>query len=247
MHFIGMEAFGDKKKRQEKKAARQEKREDRKEARQEKKEDRKEKRQEKKVVRQTKRATKKTARVEKRAAKKEVRQTKRQERGGSRLKKVALAVPRAGFAVVLKLNLFKLASKFAQAYTKNPAEVKKFAARFGYKWSNFAKLVNQGAKSQISGNYEAFGEPTAAAAIASATAIIGAAVVFLKKLGINPEKELSEAIGRDPDLFQDDPGIVASDSEPGAAPPEPAESESGFPILPLLLLAGIGVYAYKNS
>jgi hypothetical protein len=238
------------------KEKRKEKKEERKEKKQEKKEDRKERKQEKKTERKENKAKKKEIKKlpkkERKEAKKIFRKDKREQRGGSVLKKVALAVPRKGFAVVLELNLFKLANKFVQAYQKNPDKVKKFASRFGYRWSNFKSYVNKGAKTgQISGFrlMDEFGEPVAVTAIASASAIIGSAVAFLKSIGIEPESELKNLIAGDPDKFQDDPGLQSSDPEPGAtAPPPPSEidkqneSPSGGGmglLLPLGLGAGL--------
>lgn len=220
MEIIGMAEIGNKKKRQEKRAAR------------------KEKRQEKKKVRHTKRAEKKT-----------VRQEKRQARGGSRLKKVALAAPRAGFTIVLKTNLFKIATKMAQAYARNPAAVKKFAARFGYKWTNFATYVNQGAKTQISGAY--LGAVPVAVAIANASAIIAAAFAMFKQLGIDPGKKLQELVSKDPQTFQDDPTLAAGDPEPGAEPaPEPAQSAGGgmgIPPVALLAAGAAAIYFFTRK
>jgi len=205
----------------------------RQEKRKEKKEDKKERKAEKKTQRKENKAKrkeiKKLPKSEKKQAKKQFRATKREQRGGSVLKKVALAVPRKGFATVLELNLFKLANKFVQAYQKNPDKVKKFASRFGYRWSNFKSYVNKGAQNgKISGFgvLDELGEPVAATAIASATAIIGSAVAFLKSVGIEPEQELKNLIAGDPDKYEDDPGLQSNDPEPGAqAPPPPSEIE----------------------
>lgn len=241
------------------KAERKAKRAEKKEARQEKRADKKEARQEKKTARKTKRAAKKTARVEKRAVRKEKRAVKqakrvekRQARGGSRLKKVALAIPRAGFTVVLKLNGLKLATKFTEAFKKDPAAVKKFAARFGYKWSNFAQYVNQGAKSNVlsglSGYDAQIGEPTLAAAITSASAIIAAALGFLKKLGINPGQEVEDAV--EDSGAVDDLELAAADPEPGAEPaPEPESGGLEKIPTPLFIIGGLAIwyFGFRNN
>jgi hypothetical protein len=227
-----------------------------KEKRKEKKEDKKERKEEKKTQKKENKAKKKEIKKlpkkERKEAKKVFRKDKREQRGGSVLKKVALAIPRKGFAIVLELNAFKLANKFVQAYQKNPDKVKKFASRFGYRWSNFKSYVNKGAKTgQISGFgvLDEFGDPVLATAITSASAIIGSAVAFLKSVGIEPEAELKNLIAGDPDKYQDDPGLQSNDPEPGAtAPPPPSEidkqnessSNGGMGLLlPLGLGAGL--------
>jgi hypothetical protein len=202
----------------------------------------KEKRQERKAKRQARRTTRKTKRVAKRARRKENRVVKREARGGSRFKKIALAPARTAFLGALKINFLNIAKKLAAGYQRNPEAVKKFAARFGFKWSNFATAINQGAKSQISGN-AALGV-AAEAVIATMLPIIIALPALFKLLGVGkgPEDVTLEKGIEATGGSLEDPGYYATDPEPGAQAWDPAQDGPGID-MNFLLLAGAAVAA----
>lgn len=159
------------------------------------------------------------------------RKAKREARGGSRLKKIALAPARAAFMVLLRLNLLKTASKIAAGYKRNPEAVKKFASRFGFKWENFATAVSKGSKTQISG----FGEPVTAGAVLTAAApILAALPVLLKTLGVKMDKETQDATRNAAEATRDNIN-TAEDAE---ARDEGRPSRAGFKLSTPLLLAG---------
>jgi hypothetical protein len=201
------------------------------------------KRQERRATRKAKRAVKKTARQTTRAAKKTVRQQKRAERGGSRLKKVALAPARIAFITALRLNLLKVASKLAAGYQRNPQAVKKFAARFGYKWSNFAQALAQGSKQTISGPQRNAQLGDVSAVIAAALPIIVALPALFKLLNIGRDGEqaqLEMELEKGGVDLNNVPDFYAGDPEPGADYFDPASEgiDTNF-----LLLAGAAVAA----
>jgi len=185
------------------------------------------KRQAKRGAKKQKRATKKAGKPQRKAAQK----AKKTARGGSRLKKVALAPARAAFTTLLRLNLLKTASKIAAGYKRNPAAVKAFAARFGFKWENFATAVSKGSKTQISG----LGEPVTAGAVLTAAApIIAALPVLLKTLGVKMDKQTADATRTAQQATQDNVN-TAEDAE---ARDEGRPSRAGFKLSTPLLIAG---------
>jgi hypothetical protein len=196
------------------------------------------KRQAKRGARKQKRATKKANKPQRKAA----RQAKKTARGGSRLKKVALAPARAAFTTLLRLNLLKTASKIAAGYKRNPEAVKAFAAKFGFKWENFATAVSKGSKTQLSG----FGEPVTAGAVLTAAApIIAALPVLLKTLGVKMDKETQDATRNAAEATRDNIN-TAEDAE---ARDEGRPSRAGFKLSTPLLIAGAAAafFLFKNK
>lgn len=105
-----------------------------------------------------------------------------------KLKKVALkagvAPMRMAFLTLVRLNVFKLATKMAIGWKKDPREIEKLWTNLGGKVDELKKTIIKGSKQQLAG-------PTMGiaveAAIASATPIL---LAILKKLkGMGHEKE----------------------------------------------------------
>ena len=155
-----------------------------------------------KAQRKEHKAAAKAKRTEKREVKKEKRQEKKEARGGSRVKKIALAPVRGAFSSLLLVNGRGLASRLSKAITVNEAEVKKMAAKLGYKYDKFKNQILKGAKkkpllgSKIHGvvhQVDGIGVVVTAAAIAAAAPAILLAVQVLKKLGIGGEGSESDS------------------------------------------------------
>lgn len=96
--------------------------------------------------------------------------------------KVGLAPARAGFLVAVEKNVLKVAKRLAQAYQKNPEELKKFWSKFGGDFDKLKKAINKGAKTNINGTTPAELGVVTETVIASATPIIIAVVKLFKSL-----------------------------------------------------------------
>jgi len=116
------------------------------------------------------------------------RQEKRAARGGSVVKKIALAPVRAAFDGLLLVNFRDLANRLSIAIEKNPVAVQKFAAKFGYKYPFLVSQINKGKnKKPLFGKVSGVGFTVTSAAIVAAAPAVLAVVTLLKGLGIGPK------------------------------------------------------------
>ena len=155
----------------------------------------------------------KDKRQAKRAARKQKRKDRRDKRGGSIVKKIALAPARAAFLLLLKTNALKLRTRLRQAWVKDKnAVITKLVKRFGFKQENFLKELNRKESQQLSG---ALGEPAVATALATAAPIIAAVAQILRSLGIksNDLEKTARDNGATGEEFTDIPG--APEGAPG--------------------------------
>lgn len=145
----------------------------------------------------------KEKRKEKKTQRKEKRKEKRKERG-SKVAKIALAPARVAFLAVVSLNLFKIADKFKQGLQKDPGKVKAFWKKFKGDEKKFLAAIDKGAKVKApAGSAAGIGAVSAAAAIATATPILIAAVSLLKELKI-PSDEVEGGIDFGKEYLLDD-------------------------------------------
>ncbi len=143
------------------------------------------------------------ARKAKRKEKKEQRKQKRKEKG-SKVARIALAPARVAFLAVVSLNLFKIAEKFKTGLQKDPGKVKAFWKKFKGDEKKFIAAIDKGAKVKAPGGSAAgIGAVSAAAAIATATPILIAAVSLLKELKI-PSEEVEGGIDFGKEYLLDD-------------------------------------------
>ena len=177
-----------------------------------------------KKVAKAKRAVKKTARKEKRAVKKE-------KRGGSIVKKVALAPVRGAFSALLLLNFRGFATRLQESKAKNENEVKKFAAKFGYKYPVLLSQIDKGAKKKplfgkVSGMYQIEGIGSvaiSAAAVAAAAPAILAVTNLFKALGVGAHKDSPVGEKSDNEIANE----AANDIEGGSGGGSGSEGGSG--------------------
>ena len=179
-----------------------------------------------------------------------------------KFKTVSLALPRGAFLLLVDLNAFKLADKLVKAWGNNRNEVTTFWDKWGGDINELKKAIVKGSKQQISGRnvpmprvvqVQGMGV-TVAAAIATATPVVLAAVTMLKKLGVIKEgdelqtaaaqgaKDVAEGI-IDPATFpkSDDTG---KDLPP---PPLPPTAGSFAFTMPTTIVEWIGTIVVKGS
>ena len=200
------------------------------------KEQRKEHREQSKTARKETHAAKKEVRHEKRAAKKDVRAQKKEARGGSRVKKISLSPVRGAFSSLLLVNARGLATRLSQAITINEPEVKKFAAKLGYKYDNLKSQILKGGKkkpllgSKIHGvvhDFDGIGLIVSAAAFTAAAPAILLSLELFKMLGIGGQgseldtqfaQEATKDLTRgDTNISVDAGGSAPSSSDSGSA------------------------------
>jgi len=179
-------------------------------------------------------------RKEKRKANKEKRKKKREDRGGSRLKKIALAPARNAFLLLLKTNFLGFRKKLRNAWQKGKKEdiERKLIKRFGFKRENFLRELNRKEQEKLSG---ALG--SLEVALATAAPIVAAAATMstdLKKVVDNAKSALSPAQRQE--FNENAEGEIPSPTAPGGSGSGESESDGDTPstskINPLLLLGG---------
>jgi hypothetical protein len=92
---------------------------------------------------------------------------------------------RNAFLLLVKLNVFKLATNLAKANSINPRELRAFWTKLGGNYTVLLNNIKQGTKKAAS-----VGDPATAAAVTSAVPILIKVREFLKKMGLN-EKDIS--------------------------------------------------------
>lgn len=181
-------------------------------------------------------------RKEKRKANKEKRKKKREDRGGSRLKKVALAPTRLAFFILMKANVFKLRTKLREAWKggKKADIEKKVIKRFGFKKSNFLRELNRKESEILSGS---LGEPVSVViskAIIDASPVITAVAGITSALkGIANDAKSALSPAQRKEFNENAEGDIPSPTAPPSGESgSDGETPSTSKINPLLLLGG---------
>jgi len=104
----------------------------------------------------------------------------------------ATAGSRNAFLLLVKVNMFGLASNLLKVYKANPAKLKKFWESIGGNYKNLEKNIATGinhGKNKGKETMNGIGVlPAIAAAIAAATPLVIKAISLMKSVGINPDK-----------------------------------------------------------
>lgn len=209
----------------------------------------------------------KAERQARRDARKEKREERRAEGKGffQGVKKLSLAAPRTAFRGLVALNVRGLATRLNKALTKDRKKVEDLWKRLGGKMDKLEQSINTGknkkpllgVKKGVTGieydyineyEFNYLGEPvTAAALIASASAILIPISKMLKDLGIEKEGD-EDIITAEEEVEADESGNKIKDANFTAADDEnlPAGSSTGFKPSPLLIggVLGAGLLIY---
>lgn len=119
---------------------------------------------------------------------------------------IPLAPSRTAFLGLVRLNALKLANKLADAENKQAGKIKDMWTKFGGDWNVLKNTINAGSKtSKLSG----MGDPSLAAAIASATPILVAVTKLLKELKVKgaEDPELDQAIEEGKTTLESNPDV----------------------------------------
>lgn len=177
----------------------------------------------------------KAQRQEHRKETKATRVKKREARGGSRLKKISLAPVRAAFSSLLMVNARGLATGMAHSLKANENEVKKMAAKLGYKFENLKKQVLHGAtKKPLLGSklhgvvheMDGIGVVITAAAFTAAAPAILLAIAMFKSLGIKAPGNTGDLATEATEALASGGTNISVDSGGGGSS-SPSNSDSG--------------------
>lgn len=170
------------------------------------------------------------------------------------------ATGRNAFLLLVKLNVFKLATNLKLAMERDPQGLQNFWKKIGGNFDSLQKNIAIGAK-RAETKIASMGEPvtaTATTAVVTATPILIAIKEFLQKLGIKPE-DLTKFAGKVVESAIDAKAEKMADAETSAESPAteqmatasaPDEDQSTLGVLPAgmkinpMLLIGAGAIAF---
>lgn len=185
------------------------------------------------------------------------------KKGGKVVLKVGAAPSRNAFLLLVKLNVFGLATKLQKAFTKDADKVTRFWSSAGGNANTLLKNVEQGAKKKRILGSVAIGEPATATAIAAATPLLVKIATLLKSIGIDPQDIKKIALDKAKDIAQNQLEKIAAKGnsidqmeenrleqveeelgvkQPGQASSTPGAGMDMKKVLPIALAAGVGIY-----
>lgn len=185
------------------------------------------------------------------------------KKGGKVVLKVGAAPSRNAFLLLVKLNVFGLATKLQKALAKDADKVNRFWSSAGGNTNTLLKQIQQGAKKKRILGSVAIGEPATAAAVAAATPLLVKIATLLKSIGIDPQDIKKIALDKAKDIAQnqlekiankgeaieqiEDTRLEQIDEEIGIKQPGSTAKEAGAgmdmkKVLPIALAAGVGIY-----
>lgn len=184
------------------------------------------------------------------------------KKGGKVVLKVGAAPSRNAFLLLVKLNVFGLATKLQQAFAKDADKINRFWSSAGGNTNTLLKQVQQGAKKKRILGSVAIGEPATAAAVAAATPLLVKIAEILKSIGINPQDIKKIALDKAKDIAQNQLEKIQAKGQaveamedfkeqqieeelgvkqPGTSPGSGAGINMKK-VLPIALAAGVGIY-----
>ena len=164
--------------------------------------------------------------------------------------KVAAAVPRNAFLLLVKINFTGLATKLKASWEKAPSKLQNFWGGIGGNINSLKIAFDQGAKKKRIFGIGAFtiGDPATAAAAASAAPILIKVASFFKSIGIGADEikavgeKLKQTLINKIDKKQDQ--IIQAQEYTDRRIANEVASEAGLQknYLPLLLVGGAALY-----